>query len=341
MVVYFSSCLTSKIVQTWKAWDAASSYSPFLYFGYLKSVYWQTRFFVWQYNPVVAVVEDDGGDILMLAPLKRNIYTHAYKMLGDIRGCGETDFLFAPGLSDELKENCVLQFMKHVRGKIIFRRINSGSCVTKILRNHGYLSSVRETPCVKICFGDDIDAHIKTLSSSVRQNIRTAYNRMRRDSMSYELKVFVGENIMDSKVGKDIMNIYVKRQKLKYSKHKNLINLPFAFVGKFKYSHILHDSISLRRDGNAFHSVLYINGKAVSFMSGFADNRGCRVVIPRLAIDIDYGFYSPGYVMILETMRYLVANTNIRILDLSRGNEKYKLDLGGTSYSTDIYTCRV
>ncbi len=162
---------------------------------------------------------------------------------------------------------------------------------------------------------------------------------MKRDSMAYELKVYIGTNIMDNQVGRDIMNIYIRRQKLKYSKHKNLMHLPLDFVIRMKYRRILHDSVSLRNDGNSFHSVLYLNGKAVSFMSGFVDKQAHRVVVPRLAIDSDYGFYSPGYVMILETMKRLIEETSIRVIDLSRGDEKYKLDLGGTPYATHMYTC--
>lgn len=341
MVVKFYSCPSDSVERTWRTWDVASSYSPFLYFDYMKSVYRQTRFFIWQYKPVTAVVEDEAGRILMIAPLKRNIYTKAYKMLGDIRGCGETDFLFAPDLSYGDKKECVLALLKNISGKITFRRINSDSCVTRVLNEEGLVASMRETPCVKICFGNDIEAHVKSLSSSVRQNIRTAYNRMKRDSLSYELKVYVNECNLDDRIEKDVMNIYLKRQKLKYSKHKHLISLPYDCVGRIRYRHVLHDSISLRHDSNAFHSVLYLNGKAVSFMSGFVDNGASRVVIPRLAIDIDYGFYSPGYVMILETMKFLVENTSIRVLDLSRGDEKYKLDLGGKPYVTNIYTCHL
>ena len=235
-----------------------SSFSPFLYFDYMKSIYRQIRFFVWRYNAVIATVENENGEILMIAPLKRNVCTRAYKMLGDVRGCGEADFLFAPEASYEVRKKCVSLFMEKLGEKIMFRRIFADSCLTKILSELGYISSVRETPCVKICYGDDVEAHVKGLSSSVRQNIRTAYNRMKRDSMAYELKVYIGTNIMDNQVGRDIMNIYIRRQKLKYSKHKNLMHLPLDFVIRMKYRRILHDSVSLRNDGNSFHSVLYL-----------------------------------------------------------------------------------
>ena len=59
-----------------------------------------------------------------------------------------------------------------------------------------------------------------------------------------------------------------------------------------------------------------------------------RIVIPRLSISTEFRKYSPGYVMLCECMKYLSENTGIRHIDLCRGTEKYKSDLGGREYLT-------
>ena len=64
-----------------------------------------------------------------------------------------------------------------------------------------------------------------------------------------------------------------------------------------------------------------------------------EIQIPRLAIDSEYSFYSPGYLMVCETLKWLMINSDIQTLDLMRGGEKYKLDLGGQKYIT--YKCDV
>lgn len=43
---------------------------------------------------------------------------------------------------------------------------------------------------VAIYFGDDYEVYFKSLSPSVRQNIRTSYNRIEKDGHTYELDVF-------------------------------------------------------------------------------------------------------------------------------------------------------
>ena len=69
-------------------------------------------------------------------------------------------------------------------------------------------------------------------------------------------------------------------------------------------------------------------------MSGFKTHDGQIVSIPRLAIDTSFGFYSPGYVLLTEVIRYIAAHPMLQELDLSRGDEKYKFDMGGQPYTT-------
>ena len=58
------------------------------------------------------------------------------------------------------------------------------------------------------------------------------------------------------------------------------------------------------------------------------------VIIPRLSINDDFLKYSPGIVLINETAKKLAENKNIDNLDLSKGDEKYKLSMGGEVYYT-------
>lgn len=74
------------------------------------------------------------------------------------------------------------------------------------------------------------------------------------------------------------------------------------------------------------------------FCSGYIDNDS--FVIPRLSINDEFARYSPGYLLINEAIKWFSANSNIRIIDLSEGAEKYKLDLGGIVYKKVDYTIK-
>ena len=52
----------------------------------------------------------------------------------------------------------------------------------------------------------------------------------------------------------------------------------------------------------------------------------------RLAINEDLDYYSPGRILMNELIKYLHEKTPIKVLDMSRGNERYKKDFGGRSY---------
>ena len=75
-------------------------------------------------------------------------------------------------------------------------------------------------------------------------------------------------------------------------------------------------------------------------MNGLKTHDGATVSVPRLAIDSEYSFYSPGYVLINEVIKYIAAHPVLNELDLSRGDEKYKLDFGGKLYYTYDYDLR-
>lgn len=310
--------------------------SPFLYFDYLRNVFLYTLRWAWVWSPLIVCAESSGGEILMIAPVKRNRCNGTVKMLGDVKGCGHAGLLFKKQLPDDRKDECVRLFLGNAGRKMKLRRICGHSRLRAYMEKY-MADAVPDTcECVRLRFTDDIDAHVKKLSPSVRQNLRTAYNRMRRDGVRQELRVYMPGETMDADVWKDVMKIYLRRFLGKYKKEKSG-NALYKAYKTFYYNNIKHDTISLRKLGNTFHSVLFLNGDVACFMSGFIDHERTKVVIPRLAFNDEYKFYSPGYVLICETMRRLASDGGIYEIDLVRGIERYKTDLGGEIYNTYSY----
>lgn len=327
----------AKVEKAWRNMEKQNGEtSPFLYFDYMKCIFQCTARKLSVF-PMIVCVESPAGEILMIAPVKRYIFSGKLKMLGDTQGCGQTDFLFKPGLSEKEINRCISLFMHKYEKKLHFNRINEKSML------NSYFAEQNETnilssqwPCVRITFTDNIDIHIKGLSPSVRQNLRTAYNRMKRDGIEYELKIWLPENTPEHSNRRKLTKLYLQRLLGKY-KNRKAGNLLYKSYKTIYYKYIKHDSLSLRKLSNAFHAALFVRGECMCFMGGFANHEETRVVIPRLAINDTYKFYSPGYLLICETMKWLASNTAIREIDLSRGTEKYKIDLGGELYYTYSY----
>ena len=329
---FFHDINNERLCAAWKEMEAQAS--PFLYYDYVKYVWLHTSRFS-AYMPRIAYVESrPHGKILMIVPLRWNIYKRCYKMLTDIQGCGKADALFDLQLSEEAKHTCVDFFYAHIGHKCYFRRLPSEALLRDDI--NGIKLDNKQQICVKIDFDCGVENLLHSLHKSVRQNVRTAYNRLNKDNIGVELKVYRGSQMTDS-VWRQIMDIYLDRLFSKY-KTKAKRNTIQKFIHYWKYRYIKHDTQSLRHLSNSFHAVLVGNGDIMAFLSGFMSMDDTTLVVPRLAINDSYHFYSPGYLLIVETLRYLEHETHCRCLDLSRGDERYKTDLGGTNYYTESLT---
>ncbi len=82
--------------------------------------------------------------------------------------------------------------------------------------------------------------------------------------------------------------------------------------------------------------TLMLNGNPAAFMSGFLTNYN-EIVFPIVSMNIDYQQFSPGKLMISESVKYLQQETTIRGIDLSRGDERYKREMGGKPHYN--YAC--
>lgn len=329
--------LTPLLVKAWGEFERSGiAVSPFLHLDYIRNICRQVRILdVWRGAiPVFCCVESAKGGILLIAPLVKLMFVSSYRMLADIRGCGSSDFLYHPKLTQEERLECLKILFEKIGKKWHLRRIPAGSVLNVFLEKR--MRSVRTIKCCRIPVAE-YETWFASLSSSVRQNVRTAYNRLKRDGHLFELSI-VGKAAICSeaseeefgRVKEESLELYIKRQITKYQK----VGLLSILIKKFAYNFLKHDSKSLYYNSNSITVVLRVDGKVAAYMGCLLSHDGKHIVVPRLAIDDQYKFYSPGYVMLCELLKYLSLNTQVEMLDLSRGVEKYKTDLGGQVYET-------
>lgn len=319
--------ISKKIQMAWLGFENGFGISPFLFYSYLKNVFFHTFFFKFFERPCIYTVEED-GDILLIAPMKYNIKKKNWMLLGDIFGSGEADFLYAQTLSNEKRIQLTYDLISSFNGKFEFSRISEESILFKVCKEmtleYAYNNSVM------ILIPEDYDVFNQSLSSSVRQNLRTSYNRMKRDEIFYQLEFYEkgNDNTME-KIFYEIMPVYLTRQRGKYNNHNGFAKNLYSFF----YRNLKHDSISLKNSENAVHFVLRINNEIAAFFSGLKNKTGDIIVVPRLAINDKFSFYSPGYLLLNESIKFL-KEREVKILDLTRGTEKYKTAFNGIVYKT-------
>ena len=171
---------------------------------------------------------------------------------------------------------------------------------------------------------DSYKDYLGGLSKNVRQNLRTAENRLLRENKNYTLLNNI-EKQLPNEIVEQCVNLYCKRQKEKYRKN---------FISQFMIKTINFQSQMMYQQKGTFF-VFMIDDEVAAFMFGYQCERSLE--IPKLAIDDKFGFCSPGMILVNKTIEFLSTETDIKCLYLCRGTEIYKLRMGGKVYKTYNY----
>ena len=186
--------------------------------------------------------------------------------------------------------------------------------MTDVIKNHVYTS---------IFMGNGYEKYYNSLDKHMRQNIRTPYNRINRDSALLEMTIKKTIDLT-SKEEDDIAKVYINRR----NEHHGHV----SFMHKIFLKKLHYFSIALRQLDSGLCGILRINGQIAAFWSGFISINNSYVSCPRLAINGEFDHYSPGILLLCETAKQLKVNWNLDVIDLSRGNHDYKMRMGGENY---------
>ena len=240
---------------------------------------------------------------------------------GDLCATGYLDFIYPKEIKKEDFSRVFQLLGQKLRGKTLWiNKINQASQMNEWLLENA--ECIDKQVCVSIRIPEDITDYYNSLSKSVRQNYRTSKNRMKRENLAWNVAVF--ERI-DTSIFEKTMDVYIQREAERE-------NREISFAQRIIQKYCNPISIYLCKAQKAFTAVLYIDGNVAGFLSGLVTEDNQTLVIPRLAIDTKYAVYSPGTVLIYETIDRLIKTSMVRNFDLSRGNEHYKFAMGGKEH---------
>lgn len=271
----------------------------------------------------------ENGKCVAIAPMCKR-YSRSgnyYTSFGAIADLAHQDFVFGPELTQDSFNECFSLLLRKLKN-IKFYRVPDGSLLKSAIDLYGVESS--ENVNVAIQAEDDYDSYFGRLSKSVKQNVRTAYNRMNTDEKEYTIHFHFPGNITSKELN-EVMDVYIRRREehygLKFSKR-----LQEWFLRHYHYNTIGFSTLP-----EGMYAILRIDGKVAAFWGGYVEREKRYVIVPRLAINEEFKRYSPGYILINETMKVLKKEFGIECLDLSKGEERYKYDMGGQPYKTYDY----
>lgn len=172
--------------------------------------------------------------------------------------------------------------------------------------------------CVKIEIKDTYEQYYNSLSKSVRQNFRTANNRLLKSSKQFSFKRLKGKDISGN-ILHQILYLYLRRRR---SYKKNIPRLDIIF---YKYFDLGFISLNELEFSEVF--LIYIDDRLAAFMLCLVKDE--EILVPRLAIDDSFSFYSPGILLVISAINELSGEGKIKSLDLMQGVENYKFQMGG------------
>jgi Protein involved in cellulose biosynthesis (CelD) len=277
------------------------------------------------------LVEYENDKALAIVPLtlRRGILN----IFGDFESGGALDFIYPANTSLNVFETIFRDlrafFPKHT---LCLNKINERSLLYKYLREKGYEPSSTRN-CVKIEFRNSYEEYFKSLSQNQRRNMHASHNRLAVDKKEYNLDIKIS-SIVSETFMKDSLRIYNKREGERVGHERGSFS-------KFRQLHFEPITPAIKKMTGNFNAGLYLKGAGLmSFLSGFITN-GNEIICPRGAIDSTFARYYPGKLLINETIKWLIANTNIRCLDLSRGEEIYKYEMGGIQHINYAYEIKL
>lgn len=260
----------------------------------------------------VFVVAFDKGQAVAIAPLTVNENPRCVRLLGYGSNSGSLDFIYN---NEKYVQPLFYACANYLKGyKFDFSFVPENSPLIHVMNK----SSENENFYLQV---NNYKNYYESLSKSMRQNVRTSYNRLTTDRKNYFLEV---HNSISVKICKEIDEVYIKRKKTWNGVETKTVN---------RFRDIVYSSVNKLREGKM--CILRIDNEVAAFFIGY---EGEDVIhIPRLAINEKYARYSPGIVLINEYLKLEITS----IFDLGRGQETYKIKLNGVMYKTYNLICEV
>lgn len=278
------------------------------------------------------VVRDDGNAVCV-APLLVNKVEKKLYLLGEFSSVGHLDFIYSAQLTTQQLSGVLDLVFSNYPGYVFLCDRISQFSLTKQVFDEKLIEPQSQDVCVKIDL-TNYDEWYKALKKSCRQNIRTSYNRLNTDGADITFQLFINEK-PPKKFWRENIALFSKRI-LEHTKLPKLLLYPMIL---FKRNETL--GRALYEAQNSIFASVYINNKLAATLNGVIANDG-RAIITRLSIETNMGKYSPGGLLLNETIKEVCSEYSfIKSIDLSRGDEPYKYTYGGCEHYNYGYNLKI
>lgn len=280
----------------------------------------------------------------LIAPLVINEAEHHINMVGHDESSDYLTFIHGPMsvecLKKDIKEVLITYRNYHFQLSKINEIFPMREAMEKLISDEIKCIETHSAACVHV-FTDYDTSLYNNMGKSKRQNYRTALNRMEKDGHKYIIET--GFKKVDKKLSQKLYKLYFQRRydcdEQPSGRLKQLYYRVRYRIGISSFGDRQDVLSNYAKRKPVFLSSIFIDGNLAAFCEGAYSNDGKIICIARVATHSDYYKYSPGFVLLVNTIDKV--KDQIRVFDLTRGTESYKFDLNGVkhlNYSYQIET---
>ncbi len=191
-----------------------------------------------------------------------------------------------------------------------------------------------KTSCAELMLPTTFEEYKKSLSKSVRQNIRTAFNRQKRDGLDFTHELIY--NPLDLKTREILMEIRALRVKDKQANVKKNMTWKgkvVEFCNKAVKKVFSKPHLIMWEELDTWCFLVKDENEVAGFFWGIKDITDTKYYVIYAGVDEKYEWYSPTLSHFYAYIESLYENEEkpiIQVFDFTRGGEKYKSDMGCT-----------
>ena len=312
----------------WQAIETEGNVHVYQTFFYQSRVYMRLPLYLIPKRQIPVYFEIcENDETKMIIPLCKTLFQNKYESLGNFNGLPFYDFVYSGAISEEQLICYVRSFLEYLKGSYVYiHKMDERGFTYQALQKNGLCSERTQENYVNIAFGNSYEEYFNGLSKNARQNIRKAYNHLKTDLLNMKFKIIYGEKIQQKLLNESI-DIYCDRHLSRY--HEKTSKLKRFYLKYFDFS-----TECLKKHRNNFWASMLINDKLAAFLAGYYDEINNCIDVRRISMSDKYSRYSPGLLIINETVKELIDRSHVKNLDLTIGDEDYKLYMGGQVYNS-------
>ena len=274
----------------------------------------------------------------LIMPLVVDYIKKEISILGQDESSDYLSFIYQVFNPDDVVNAINYVLDKYSEYKLILDKINQNNLLTKYIQRGIDSVTVIENrkDCVYIPTKRENSSFYESLSKGTRQNYRTAKNRLKNDGHTYQVRIEDGK--ISQEKAQRLYDLYRARRNDCDSRNElyKTVSRTLKMLAEIVLSRKPIDLLSYyAQHESVFLSGIYIDGELAAFCEGSYNNRNDVISIARVATNSKYYTYSPGQILLIDTIESV--KNDVAYFDLTRGSEDYKFKLGGIAHSNRCF----